>query len=136
MSTFPAVLYVEDNAQSRRLMQMMLCKKLGLKYVTIWKDSEDFAMRINHLEPCPDLIFLDIHIEPYNGFEMFRMLRQHPAFRKTPIVAMTASVMDDEIDQLRIYGFNGCIGKPFDLMKFPNDMNRLLRGEAVWRIFR
>lgn len=60
------------------------------------------------LESPPDLIFLDIHVQPINGFEMLVLIRQNPAFVNVPVVALTASVMGEEVKRLREYGFTGC----------------------------
>ena len=93
-----------------------------------------FLARVDALNPMPTLVFLDIHMEPHNGFEMLAMLRQLPKYDTVPVVAMTASVMNEEIEQLRTAGFNGCIGKPIDIDTFPDAIQRILNGEVLWRI--
>ena len=135
MNEQPVVLYVEDNLQSCTLMQMMLVRRLGLQHVTIWPDSTNFLARLETLDPKPDVIFLDIHMEPYNGFQMLTMLREHYNYQETPIVALTASVMGEEVHHLRTAGFDGCIAKPIDLSTFPDALRGILAGEEVWTIF-
>jgi CheY-like chemotaxis protein len=134
MNHQPVVLYVEDDTQSRKLMQMLLTGRLKLPNVTILEDSEDFLARMEALNPKPEIIFLDIHMKPYNGFEMLAMLRQLDWVNGTPIVALTASVMNEEVQLLRTAGFSGCLAKPIDLATFPETLDRILDGEIVWRI--
>jgi two-component system, sensor histidine kinase len=134
MNHRPAVLYVEDDPQSRTVMRMLLKGRMGLPYVTILQDSTDFSARIEALDPKPDVIFLDIHMKPLNGFEMLKMLRETGAFLKTPVIALTASVMNEEVQQLKTAGFTGCLAKPIDLNSFPDMLHRILGGESVWRI--
>ncbi len=129
----PVILYVEDEPRSRKVMRM-ITNDMGLSNVTIFEDSQDFQQRVHALEPKPDLIFLDIHLQPYSGFEMLAMLRQSEAFSQTPIIAMTASVMNEEVEQLRTAGFDGCIAKPLDMDTFPSTVHSILGGEHVWRI--
>ncbi len=74
-------------------------------------------------------------MEPYNGFEMLAMLRQSQRFSDTPIVALTASVMNEEVQQLQTSGFDGCLAKPIDMDTFPDTLYRILNGEHIWRIF-
>ena len=62
------------------------------------------------------------------------MLRQHNTFKNVPVVALTASVMNEEIHRLKEVGFNGVIAKPVDMDTFPDVVNRLLSGEEIWRI--
>lgn len=134
MMNQPAVLYVEDDPQSRKLMAMLLKGRMKLPHVTILEDSQNFLDHMDALDPKPDLILLDIHMKPYNGFEMLAMLRQLEWVDSTPIVALTASVMNEEVQQLQQAGFNGCLAKPIDLETFPQTLERVLAGETIWRI--
>jgi CheY-like chemotaxis protein len=130
----PVVLYVEDDPVSRKLMSMLLEKRMGLSHVTILENSENFIERMEALDPKPDVILLDIHMKPYNGFEMLRLLREFDWSRQTPVVALTASVMNEEVQQLKTAGFNGCLAKPIDLDSFPRTLQHILQGEIIWRI--
>mgnify|MGYP000567543263 CR=1 FL=1 len=129
----PVMLYVEDETRSRRVMQMMAAS-IGIPHLTIFEDSENFIQRVKAIDPQPEVIFLDIHLTPLDGFEMLKLLRETPEYANHPIVAMTASVMSEEIHQLRTAGFNGCISKPIDLDTFPDSLRRICQGEAIWRI--
>lgn len=129
----PAILYVEDEVRSRRVMQIMAAS-LGLTRLTIFDDSTNFEARIKALDPQPDVIFLDIHLTPTDGFGLLKWLRSTEQYRATPIVAMTASVMSEEIHQLRTAGFDGCLAKPIDIDSFPESLRRICAGEQVWRI--
>lgn len=127
------ILYVEDEPRSRRVMQMMTSDMDDIELI-VFEDSTDFAARAAAISPVPSLVFLDIHMTPLTGFEMLRILRGMPAYDAVPVVAMTASVMNEEIEELRRAGFNGCIAKPIDMDTFPDSIRRILQGEALWRI--
>lgn len=126
-------LYVEDEPRSRKVMQM-IAADMGISDLILFEDSRDFLPRAESVYPKPDVIFLDIHVEPHSGFEMLKMLRQSEHFAGIPIVAMTASVMNEEVDQLRAAGFNGCLAKPIDMDTFPQSVQHILDGEAIWSI--
>ena len=134
MTNEPVILYVEDDPQSRKLMNMLLKGRMKLPHVTILEDSQDFLENVEALDPKPNIILLDIHMKPFNGFEMLTMLRDLPWTQETPIVALTASVMNEEVQRLRSIGFNGCLAKPIDLETFPDTLQRILDGEVIWRI--
>jgi two-component system, cell cycle response regulator DivK len=129
-STF---LYVEDDPISREVMELML-HGLGYSAVTILDSSADFMARIQALPTVPDVIFLDIHMQPHDGFEMLARLREHPVFGTKRIVAVTASVMNEEVQRLRDAGFDGAIGKPLDFDNFAPLIERILKGESIWHI--
>ena len=134
MTRQTAVLYIEDDPSSRKVMQLLLVGRMRLQHVTILEDSADFLARATALNPAPDIIFLDIHVKPHDGFEMLDMLRQSPQFADKPIVALTASVMNEEVQQLRTAGFSGCLAKPIDADVFQELFEQLLDGEEIWRI--
>jgi CheY-like chemotaxis protein len=128
----PSIVYVEDDTRSREVMHILLVELMGLSDVTFLEDSTDFLQRIE--KSVPDIILLDIHVYPLNGFEMLSMLRQHPRFRHARVVALTASVMNEEVHQLKTAGFDGVIAKPIDMDQFPILLERILNGENVWTI--
>jgi CheY-like chemotaxis protein len=134
MSDYPAVLYVEDDPRSRRVIEMALKRELGLTNVALFEDSTNFVDNVSNLTPKPDVIFLDIHVKPYDGFQMLQILRGMPQFDGVPIVALTASVMNEEVQRLQAAGFSSIIAKPVDLDSFPDVLQRILDGEAIWRI--
>ena len=134
MNVQPVILYVEDDAKSRTIMNLLLKTRMGLQHLTMFEDSTDFLMRLKALDPAPNIIFLDIHVKPYSGFEMLAMVRLDPVFHKTPVVALTARVMNEEVQQLRARGFDGCLAKPIDLDTFPEILDHILNGETIWRI--
>jgi two-component system cell cycle response regulator DivK len=129
----PTFLYIEDDAVSRQVMKLMLIRRLKHQDVTIWEDSTNFLEKILALPTIPDVIFVDIHMEPVNGFGILEVLRAQPQFKISKIIALTASVMNEEVDLLRQAGFDGVIGKPLDGASFPDLLDRILQGEKVWR---
>lgn len=134
MDNKPAILYVEDEALSRKVMTMLLRGRLGLEHVTIFEDSSDFIERLNVLSPLPDVIFLDIHMEPHDGFELLEMVRNSDRFQSTPVVALTASVMNEEVERLKNAGFDGCLAKPIDSDTFGDTLQQIVGGKRVWQI--
>ncbi len=134
MNQDPCILYVEDDPMSRSVMEMLLVDEMKLSNVIIFEDSSDFVERVTNIDPKPDVILLDIHMKPYTGFEMLAMLREMDQFEATPIVALTASVMNEEVAQLKGSGFDGCISKPIDMDVFPNILDTILQGRKIWRI--
>jgi CheY-like chemotaxis protein len=134
MANYPSVLYVEDDEQSREIMYLLLAGEMGLSNVTIFPDSKDFIARLKALRPQPDIILLDIHVPPYTGFQMLEMLRGVKNFQKTPVIALTASVMNEEVAKLKTSGFNGVFPKPINQDIFPDMINRVLQGESIWRV--
>ena len=130
----PTILYFEDDALSREVMRVCLTQGLGYHNVTIFPDSSEFSAKLAALPQKPDVVFLDIHMEPIDGFAMLRQIRQDERYHATRVIALTASVMNEEVKLLKEAGFNGVIAKPLDYDTFPQVLGRILQGEQVWHI--
>ena len=130
----PIILYVEDDAGSRKVMHFLVNGAMGNPNLTIFEDSIDFLQRLHALQPRPNLVLLDIHVDPLDGFEILELIRHSAVFASVPVVALTASVMQEEVQRLKNAGFNGVIAKPIDVDHFPEQVDRILRGEVVWTI--
>lgn len=129
----PIFLYVENDELSREVMKTLLTRGLGYQQVMILETSADFEKQLASLDIKPSVIFLDIHMEPLDGFDMLRLIQQNIEYEGIPIVAVTASVMNEEVRKLREQGFDGVIAKPLDYDTFPKALERILNGEQVWK---
>lgn len=134
MTDQPLFLYVEDEPLSRMVMDMLMTKVLGYHDIVILEDSTHFLDTLEALERMPTVIFLDIHVKPFDGFQMLEMVRQHKRFQHVCVIAVTASVMNEEVELLKTSGFNGAIAKPIDLSVFPQTLQAILNGEETWQI--
>ena len=130
----PVFLYVEDEPFSRKIMEMIILRGLRYERIHLLENSEQFSQRLEELTPRPNVIFLDIHMKPLNGFQMLEVLRRHPDYRDKRIIALTASVMNEEVELLKQAGFDGAIAKPIDQSSFPMLLNQILSGQPVWNI--
>lgn len=130
----PILVYVEDDENSIFVMKMVVERVMKLPTLYILQSSVDFAQKVKDLGVIPDLFMLDIQIKPYNGFELLSMLRGDPLFSKSKVIALTASVTNEEVSLLTSGGFDGAIAKPLDINAFPDLIARILKGEQVWYI--
>ena len=49
-----------------------------------------------------------------------------------PVVAYTTHT--SHLNAVKQAGFNGMLGKPLDSRQFPDQLTRILAGEAVWEV--
>jgi two-component system, OmpR family, alkaline phosphatase synthesis response regulator PhoP len=129
-----AYLYVEDDPSSREIMQILMENAMDVHSLTIFDNSADFIEHLRLLPHVPDVILLDIHVAPHDGFKMLTLLRADSVYRDAKVIAVTASVMNEEVTKLRTSGFDGAIAKPLSVQTFPEMIRRVLAGEAVWHI--
>jgi len=116
------VLLVEDNPTNRLVGQRLL-ESLGAEVAC----AEDGARGVEAATSGGyDLIFMDIQMPVMDGMEAARRIRalDGPAAR-TPIIALTANVLDHQIKAYRACGMNGCIAKPISPAAMINEIARL-----------
>jgi len=128
------LLYVEDDPGSRKVMRVLVSTVADPVELITFEDSTDFMERVAALEAVPDVFLLDIQITPHDGFSMLKMLRGAADFRDKMVMALTASVMNEEINKLREAGFDGVLGKPISFRTFPDTLRRILAGERIWTV--
>ena len=106
------VLYVEDNPVNQLLMEGMLARRPGTRLLTAANGPDGLAMAG---QSPPDLVLLDIQLPGMDGYEVLRRLRQMPATRGVPVIAVSANAMPDDLEQAREAGFDDYVTKPLDL---------------------
>lgn len=134
MIDIDCLLCVEDDFSNRLVMKLLVEKTLNVKQYAIFEDSANFLSRVRNLPKRPDIILLDIHVSPLNGFQMLQEIRKDSVYSTTKVVALTASVMNEEVERLRKSGFDGAIGKPISLSTFPIAVERIMNGESIWQL--
>ena len=119
------VLIVEDNDKNLKLVRDVLQVK---GYATLEAGTAEDGIRLA-AERVPDLILMDIQLPGMSGIEALKVLRANPATSAIPVIAVTASVMQQDRNQITEAGFDGYIGKPLNLKEFLDAVrNTLERG--------
>ncbi len=116
------ILIVEDNPVNRKLLVTVL-RPHGYRLLTA-ADGEE-AIAIAGQEPL-DLILMDLQLPKMNGYEATQWLKENAATAQTPVVALTAHAMPDEIRHAQEIGFDGYITKPIDTRAFPSQIRAIL----------
>jgi CheY-like chemotaxis protein len=66
----------------------------------------------------PSVILLDLKLPKVSGLEVLRKIRAHPDFGTVPVVVLTSSAEDGDINEAYSLGANSYIVKPVDFDKF------------------
>ncbi|MCW5576335.1 MAG: response regulator [Burkholderiales bacterium] len=62
--------------------------------------------------PLPDLIIMDVDLRDMVGLDVLGKLREHPEFKDTPIIVVTARAEREDIVAALAYGASGYLNKP------------------------
>ena len=130
----PVLVYVEDDEASIVIMKMVVERVMRLPKLYVLESRADFVEQVKGLGVMPDVFLLDIQMKPYDGFELLAMLRGDSQFAKSKVIAITASVTNEEVSLLKASGFDGAISKPLNIEIFPDLIARVMKDEQFWHI--
>jgi two-component system, cell cycle response regulator len=108
------ILVIEDNPTNLELMSYLL-KAYGHTVLTA-SDGEEGLACVRR--SSPELIVCDVQLPKLDGFGVAAYLKDHPALRSIPLIAVTALAMVGDRDKLLAAGFDGYLSKPIDPEQF------------------
>jgi PAS domain S-box-containing protein len=117
------VLVVDDHPVNRKIVMGML-GKMG----AVVDEAEDGEQAIEKIASDHyNIIFMDIHMPVMNGLEATRKIREgDAAYCSVPVVALTASAFDSDIEESRKAGMNDFLAKPFTYQELINKVRSQL----------
>jgi two-component system cell cycle response regulator DivK len=112
------VLIVEDNERSLKLERDVLQLE-GYRTLEARTAEDGIELAVAN---APDLILMDIRLPGIDGVEALHRLRADSRTVSTPVIALTSSAMNDDIERFREAGFDGYLAKPIDLRQFKQEV--------------
>ncbi|KAJ9651382.1 hypothetical protein H2198_009326 [Neophaeococcomyces mojaviensis] len=118
------VLIVDDNAVNLKIATLMT-EKLGLQVITASNGEEALDIletRAESEQPSPDIILMDCMMPIMDGYEATRRLRQDTSrfsarSRSTPVIALTASAHEGDMERCLEAGMDDYLIKPVNKKK-------------------
>lgn len=127
------ILICEDNEVNRLVLQNMLG---GGDYNLIFAENGKIGVDL-FLERAPSLILMDLSMPIMDGLEATRCIRRLEAERKisrTPIIAATAHVLDQDRDRCRLAGMDDFIAKPIRKHVLDDVVSRWVMDSIEWEV--
>jgi hypothetical protein len=115
------ILLVEDNPMDIDLTQRAFSRHKIVNPVEVAHDGDEALAWLPRWEggaSLPVVILLDLNLPRVHGLEVLRRIKQHPRFRVVPIVVLTTSAEDRDIQSAYQLGANSYIVKPVNFDKF------------------
>ena len=113
------ILVVEDNPDNLLAITAML-SETGAEIVTA-VDGQAGLEQTRKIRP--DIVLLDIHLPIMSGMDVTRRIKGDDELKNIPVIAVTASVMKGDRDQLLAAGCDDFVSKPISLA----ELERILR---------
>jgi CheY-like chemotaxis protein len=103
------VLLVDDDARNIFALSSVL-ERRGMKVLTATTGNEAIEL----VESTPELaiVLMDIMMPEMDGYQTMQVIRQNPAFRRLPIIALTAKAMKGDREKCLEAGASDYLAKP------------------------
>jgi CheY-like chemotaxis protein len=118
----PLILYIEDQPDNT-LLGVRVLESLGYRALMAPNGQAGLALAEAH---HPALILLDINLPDMDGYTVARRLRTLPGFETTPIIAVSANALREDMAQAYEAGCNAYITKPISLPTLRDQIKALL----------
>lgn len=123
----PHALIIDDDVRNTAVLAGMLSKQ-GVVSTQV-NDTSKLTSALKGIAQV-DVVFLDLEMPGLNGYEVLTVMKSDKRFHDVTFVACTVYI--GEMNTAHQSGFSGFISKPLDADRFPDQLQRILNGEAVW----
>lgn len=129
------ILMVDDDAEDCLLVRDALHdirRDDDLRFVRDGEELFDYLCHRGEYEggqaaPRPDLILLDMKMPKKDGREVLREIKANPDFKQIPVVVLTTSTAEDDIDFAYRVGVNSYVTKPAGFRELVDVINTLTK---------
>ena len=112
-----SILMLEDDADDRLITESTFSSK-GFNVELIFLVSGKQVME--YLSQCgqgrtyhfPDLVLLDKNIPMHSGLDVLNEIKSHPVYKKIPVVMVSGTAFQQDVDEAYKLGVNSFIQKP------------------------
>jgi len=130
MNSMKSVLLVEDDSVDIMIVKRCF-KKLKIPNKLWVAENGEEALKLltstTQMNPC--LVLLDINMPKMNGLEFLAKFKKIPLFKKIPVIMLTSSKEESDIDTCFNLGVAGYILKPVEYTEFIETIKLL---NAYW----
>lgn len=130
MNSLHPVLLVEDDAVD--VMTVKRCfkqLKIPNDLMIAGNGEEAIVLLSNPETPLPCIILLDINMPKMNGLELLHYLKSSSNFQKTPVIMLTSSKEETDVNKCFELGVAGYLVKPVEYQSFVSTIELL---SAYW----
>ncbi|HOV15699.1 MAG TPA: response regulator, partial [Spirochaetota bacterium] len=122
------VLIVDDRDNNRDILTRML-KPLGFDT----REASDGFKALDYIYAWkPDIVLLDIVMPEMSGIDVIKKLRSSEEYKTLKIIVITASVLDDDKDNVLAIGADAFVRKPFKQNMILEEIRKLLDIDYIY----
>lgn len=120
-----SVFVADDDEDDRFLMKMAFdthCPEANVEFAV---DGMDLMSALQESPANPCLIILDLNMPRLNGIDSLQLLRATNTYDKTPIIVLSTSNSEADINAAYAFGANEYVVKPINMKALGDLVNKL-----------
>ena len=116
------ILVVEDNDMNRKL-----CRAILESHHASVIEAETAEIGLALLDQQrPDLVLMDIHLPGMDGLQATQKIKENPAWKDIPVIALTAYTKDENAKNDQKDSYDSYISKPYSITTLVDEVVRIL----------
>jgi two-component system response regulator len=129
------ILLIEDNPSHAEITVRAL-RRANIARIEVAKDgAEAVEFLFSENRGTPKIILLDLDLPKVDGLEVLRRIKEDPTTRRIPVIVLSVSRDNHQLQKCFDLGVSGYIVKPVDLQQFVDavrllDLQWILKGHA------
>jgi len=131
MAKKKSILLVEDNSNDEFLTVTALRECNAANDIVVAHDGVEALDYLLNPDPggkqhtLPQFVLLDIKLPKIDGLEVLKRIREDDRTRKLPVIILTSSKEETDLERCYALGANSYICKPVDFGQFMNSIKQL-----------
>ncbi|RLD39117.1 MAG: response regulator [Bacteroidetes bacterium] len=128
------ILLVEDNPVDVDLTLRAFKKRNLNNPIQVARDGEEalaYIQKWDNGDQVPVVILLDLKMPKVDGLDVLKALKTHHKYKTIPVVVLTTSSDDKDIEKAYKFGVNSYIVKPVNFDKFMDVADQI---QLYWNV--
>ena len=129
MSKAHSVLLVEDDQADAYITQKVfrnIAEDIALSHTETGESALEWLAACQEQDTLPELILLDLNMPRMDGFTFLEHAKREHALRSIPVVVLTTSAAQGDVDRAYTLGAVGYVVKPTSIDDFTHYMQQLV----------
>lgn len=119
------ILIVEDDPDDE-VLTIRALKRAGVaNEFTVARDGEEALLLLAEAKYLPQLVLLDLKLPKIGGLEVLEKIRSNERTRLLPVVILTSSTEEPDVQSAYSLGANSFVSKPVEFVQFAEAVQQL-----------
>lgn len=112
------ILLIEDNPDDTEITKLAFKNSKVVNEIIVARDGDEAFAYLDNTEDLPAVILLDLKLPKMDGMEVLKLIRKDHKLKRIPVVILTSSIEDYDIQEGYNLGANSYLRKPVNFDEF------------------